>query len=121
MRRTKTCLKHRAGWREGPASSAAVSRERMWAAKGETEHFPERRERDMVLQIWNPDHTQDKMNGKRCVSDTLVKCLTPNTRKQPKSFQSVWHLTSLTQSTLLKTVEPNIESLREVDNQVDGD
>ena len=121
MRGTKTSLKHRAACREGPAPSAGVYGERTWAAKGETERFPERRERDMVLQIWNFDQTQDKMSGKRCVSDTLVNCLTPNTRKQPKSFQSVWHLTSLSQSTFLKTVEPNIESLREVDNQVDGD
>ena len=121
VRRTKTCLKHRARWREGPAASDEVSRDRMCAAMGETERFPERRERNMVLQIWIFDQTQFKMNGKRCVSDTLVKCLTPNTRKQPKSFQRVWHLTSLSQSTYLKTVQPTLESLRKVDYQADGD
>lgn len=107
---------------EGRPSSISrgLQRENV-GTKGETEHFPERRERDMVLQIWNFDQTQDKMNGKHCTSDTLVKCLTPNTRKQPKSFQRVWHPTSLSQSTYLKTVEPNIESLREVHYQVDGD
>ena len=55
VRRTKTCLKHRAGWREGPAASDEVSRDRMCAAMGETERFPERRERNTVLQIWNFD------------------------------------------------------------------
>lgn len=142
MRRTRHVPKHRAGRREGPSPSdgEGVSEKNKACLKhraGRRASLPhqtgspgsERAQRRRSRAFsWREggklsfrSGTLTKLGQIRCVSDTLVKM------SDAKYAETAWKASRglasdlPCQSTYLKRVQPNLESLRKVDYQADGD